>query len=106
MTEKKYVTTSPDPNKRRKERNRQAAAASRKKKDDELKASQEQNAALKARNSILQTNIALFKEKIIYTDALLKENQQLKKQLCGIRKQQHAMKSRIKQLSIMILEMY
>ena len=106
MTKKKYVTTSTDTNKRYKQRNKQAAAASRKKKEDILKALQKQNAVFKARNSILQTNIALFKEKIIYTDALLKENQQLKKQLCGIRKQQHTMKSRIKQLSIMILEMY
>ena len=98
MTKKKYVTTSTDPKERYKERNRQAAAAFRKNRDDELKALQEQNAAFKARNSILQTNIALFKEKIICTDALLKENQQL-------RKQQHAMKSRIKKLSIIILEM-
>ena len=98
MTKKKYVTTSTDPNKRYKQRNKQAAAASRKKKEDILKASQEQNADLKARNSILETNLALFKEKIICTDTILKENQQL-------RKQQHVMKSRIKKLSIIILEM-
>ena len=105
MTKKKYVTTSTDTKQRYKERNKQAAAASRKKRENELKASQEQNAVLKARNSILQTNLALFKEKIMCTNALLKENQQLKKQLCDMKEQQHAMKFRINQLSFMILEL-
>ena len=115
MTKKKYVTTSSDPKERYKERNRQAAAAFRKNRENALKASQdknaalkasqEHNAALKARNAILQTNIALCKQKIFCTDALLKENQQMKKQLRGIEKQLLEKNAKIKELSIMILEM-
>lgn len=105
MTKKIYKTTSTNAKERYKQRNKQAAAASRKKKDDVLKASQEENAALKATISLLQENFALCKENIIYTDALLKENRKLKQQLRDIKRQLHVKNAKIEKLSFMILEL-
>ena len=105
MTNKIYKTTSTDAKERYKQRNKQAAAASRKKKDDAFKASQEKNVALKATFSLLRKNLALCKEKIICTDALLKENRKLKQQLCDIKRQLHVKNAEIEKLSFMILEL-